>query len=35
MIETALYLIPVQLSDVELSSVLPRANMSVVSEIKH
>ncbi len=35
MIETALYLIPVQLSDVELSSVLPSANMSVVSEIKH
>lgn len=35
MIETALYLIPVQLSDVELRCVLPDANLRVVTEIKH
>lgn len=35
MIEAALYLIPVQLSDVELSDVLPQRNIKIVSEIKH
>ena len=35
MIETALYLIPVQLSDVELGTVLPAANIAVVRHIKH
>ena len=35
MIEAALYLIPVQLSDVELSNVLPSANTAIVREIKH
>lgn len=35
MIDAALYLIPVQLSDVELSNVLPNANTAIVREIKH
>jgi len=35
MIETALYLIPVQLSDVELGTVLPASNIAIVREIKH
>ena len=35
MIETALYLIPVQLSDVELNHVLPELNLQLVSHIKH
>ena len=35
MIETALYLIPVQLSDVELQQVLPSANLEIVGHIKH
>lgn len=35
MIEVALYLIPVGLSDVELSRVLPQHNIQVVREIKH
>lgn len=35
MIEAALYLIPVQLSDVELDTVLPAANTAIVREIKH
>ncbi|MFW5493586.1 MAG: SAM-dependent methyltransferase, partial [Prevotella sp.] len=35
MIETALYLIPVQLSDGELNCVLPQANIALVSHIKH
>jgi len=35
MIETALYLIPVQLSDVELGQVLPAHNTCIVREIKH
>lgn len=35
MIETALYLIPVQLSDVELGEVLPQRNIRLVSQIKH
>lgn len=35
MIEAALYLIPVQLSDVELNKVLPQANIHIVKEIKH
>lgn len=35
MIEAALYLIPVQLSDVELDDVLPSRNMRIVSQIKH
>ena len=34
MIETALYLIPVQLSDVELQQVLPSANLEIVGHIK-
>lgn len=33
--KAALYLIPVQLSDVELCEVLPPANLQVVSHIKH
>ena len=33
--EVALYLIPVQLSDVELEMVLPQANLQVVMHIKH
>lgn len=33
--EVALYLIPVQLSDVELCEVLPDVNLKVVSHIKH
>lgn len=35
MIEAALYLIPVQLSEGDLSAVLPSFNIAVVSEIKH
>ena len=35
MIEVALYLIPVGLSDAELSRVLPQHNIQVVREIKH
>lgn len=35
MVETALYLIPVQLSDVPLGQVLPEANIGIVREIKH
>ena len=35
MIEAALYLIPVQLSDVELNQVLPELNLQLVSHIKH
>jgi 16S rRNA (cytidine1402-2'-O)-methyltransferase len=35
MIEAALYLIPVQLSDVELGQVLPATNLTIVREIKH
>ena len=35
MIEAALYLIPVQLSDVELDTVLPQSNVQIVKEIKH
>ena len=35
MIEAALYLIPVQLSDVELGNVLPASNISIVSHIRH
>lgn len=35
MIEAALYLIPVQLSDVDLPQVLPAANIALVSHIKH
>lgn len=35
MIEAALYLIPVQLSDVELDKVLPAVNTAIVIEIKH
>lgn len=35
MIETALYLIPVQLSDGELNYVLPQSNIALVSHIKH
>ena len=35
MIEVALYLIPVGLSDTELGMVLPQHNLQVVKEIKH
>ena len=35
MIEPALYLIPVQLSECDLSQVLPSANLSLVREIRH
>ena len=35
MIEPALYLIPVQLSECDLSQVLPAANLALVREIKH
>ena len=35
MAETALYLIPVQLSDGDLSCVLPASNIALVSEIKY
>jgi 16S rRNA (cytidine1402-2'-O)-methyltransferase len=35
MIETALYLIPVELSDVGLDQVLPSGNIKIVSHIKH
>ncbi|MBO7609859.1 MAG: SAM-dependent methyltransferase [Muribaculaceae bacterium] len=35
MIEPALYLIPVQLSECDLSQVLPPANLSLVREIRH
>ncbi len=35
MIETALYLIPVQLSECDLAQVLPARNIALVSEIKH
>lgn len=35
MIETALYLIPVPLSDGDLGCVLPAANIALVSHIKH
>ena len=35
MAETALYLIPVQLSDVELGSVLPAYNLRLVTELRH
>ena len=35
MIDAALYLIPVQLSDVELTEVLPQHNIQIVREIKH
>ena len=35
MIEPALYLIPVQLSDCDLSQVLPATNLALVREIKH
>lgn len=35
MIETALYLIPVPLSEGELSEVLPARNIEIVCEIKH
>ncbi|MBP5687918.1 MAG: SAM-dependent methyltransferase [Muribaculaceae bacterium] len=35
MTEAALYLIPVQLSDVELDTVLPQNNIQIVKEIKH
>lgn len=35
MIETALYLIPVPLSDGDLKGVLPAANIALVSQIKH
>lgn len=35
MLETALYLIPVPLSEVELNSVLPALNIDIVREIKH
>lgn len=35
MIDAALYLIPVQLSDVELAEVLPQRNIHIVREIKH
>ena len=35
MIEAALYLIPVQLSEGDLTTVLPQFNIAVVSEIKH
>ncbi len=35
MIEAALYLIPVQLSDAELDTVLPQHNIDIAREIKH
>ncbi len=35
MIEAALYLIPVQLSDVELTTILPTINTHIVRDIKH
>lgn len=35
MVEAALYLIPVPLSDSDLSQVLPPVNVALVSEIKH
>lgn len=35
MIETALYLVPVQLSDGDLTMVLPVANTAIVRQIKH
>lgn len=35
MAETALYLIPVQLSDVELGNVLPAYNLRLVGELRH
>ena len=35
MIEPALYLIPVQLSEGDLAQVLPQANLALVSEIRH
>lgn len=35
MIEKALYLVPVQLSDGDLAAVLPAVNVDVVREIKH
>lgn len=35
MLETALYLIPVQLSECDLSQVLPAANVELVKEIKY
>ena len=35
MIETALYLIPVPLSDVPVDNVLPTFNTCIVREIKH
>lgn len=35
MIETALYLIPVPLSDVAVENVLPAVNTAIVREIKH
>lgn len=35
MIENALYLIPVPLSDGELNDVLPARNIEIVREIKH
>ncbi len=35
MIETALYLVPVQLSDGDMAAVLPAANTDIVRQIKH
>ena len=35
MIDAALYLIPVQLSDVDFSNILPASNIALVSEIKY
>ena len=35
LIETALYLIPVQLSECDLTSVLPAQNIALVSELRH
>ena len=35
MIDAALYLIPVQLSDVDFANILPASNIALVSEIKY
>jgi 16S rRNA (cytidine1402-2'-O)-methyltransferase len=35
MVETALYLIPVQLSECDLTSVLPARNLALVCELRH
>ena len=35
MVETALYLIPVQLSECDLTSVLPARNIALVGELRH